>query len=266
MCTQHLCCPSSMPAQCHIGQHWAMCASGNAGIRFLPYPPSRAAACHSATTCSRCLCGTARGTTFPLTCTPRMCKCSAGVAAEASHAMVCETVAKMTQMRHDNLAYALRLVVPACSCHSAAEPRYRALAGKKGMVECQRRCAIVAVLPRFELAAVDVVVVHASTKSYAAQAAMTAGWTAARAEQSKRPRFRKDVPDHAAFRFVLFAVETCRHMCKEAVMFANRLGDIAAESGRIPKGAFVRWAMRLLSVTVQRGNAEIPPECDRLLA
>ena len=37
----------------------------------------------------------------------------------------------------------------------------------------------------------------------------------------------------------------------------NRLGDIAAESGRIPKGAFVRWAMQLLSATVQRGNTEM---------
>ena len=36
----------------------------------------------------------------------------------------------------------------------------------------------------------------------------------------------------------------------------NRLRDNAAESGRIPNGAFVRWAMQLLSVTVQRGNAE----------
>ena len=84
--------------------------------------------------------------------------------------MVCEKVAKMTQMRHDNLANALRLVVSACSCQSAAEPRYRALAGKKGMVECQRRGDIVAVLPRLELAAVDVVVAHASAKSYAAEA------------------------------------------------------------------------------------------------
>ena len=33
--------------------------------------------------------------------------------------------------------------------------------------------------------------------------------------------------------------------------------DIAAESGRIPKDTFVRWAMQLLSVTVQRGNAEM---------
>ena len=39
--------------------------------------------------------------------------------------------------------------------------------------------------------------------------------------------------------------------------FVNRLDDIAAESARIPKGAFVRWAMQLLSVTVQRGNAKI---------
>ena len=33
---------------------------------------------------------------------PPPCKCRAGVAAEADHAMVCEKVAKMTQMRHDN--------------------------------------------------------------------------------------------------------------------------------------------------------------------
>ena len=73
----------------------------------------------------------------------------------------------------------------------------------------------------------------------------------------QRTRFRQDVPDHAAFRFVPFAVETCGYMGKEALKFVNRLGDIAAESGRIPKGAFVRWAMQLLSVTVQRGNAEM---------
>ena len=92
---------------------------------------------------------------------------------------------------------------------------------------------------------------------YAAEAAKTAGWTAARAEWTKRTRFRKDVPDHAAFTFVPFAVEMCGYMGKEAVTFVNHLGDIAAESGRIPKGAFVRWAMQLLSVTVQRGNAEM---------
>ena len=53
-----------------------------------------------------------------------------------------------------------------------------------------------------------------------------------------------------------------RAMGKEAVKLAttgevNRLGDIAAESGRIPKGAFVRWVMQLLSATVRRGNADM---------
>ena len=46
-------------------------------------------------------------------------------------------------------------------------------------------------------------------------------------------------------------------MGKEAVKFVDRLGDIAAKGGRIPTGAFVRWAMQLLSVTVQRGNDEM---------
>ena len=131
--------------------------------------------------------------------------------------MVCEKVAKMSHMRHDNLANALRLVVYACSCQSAAEPRYRALASKKGMVECQRRGDFVSMLPQLELAAVDVVVAHASAKLYAAEAARTAGWTAARAERTKRTRFRKEVPDHAAFRFVPFAVKTCGYMGKEPV-------------------------------------------------
>ena len=54
-----------------------------------------------------------------------------------------------------------------------------------------------------------------------------------------------------------FAVEMCGYMGKEAVKFVNCLGDIADESGRIFKGAFVRWAMLLLSVTVQRENAEM---------
>ena len=51
------------------------------------------------------------------------------------------------------------------------------------MVECQGRCNVVAVLPGLELAAVDStgVVMHASTKSYAAHAAKEGGWTAARA-------------------------------------------------------------------------------------
>ena len=56
---------------------------------------------------------------------------------------------------------------------------------------------------------------------------------------------------------VPFAVAMCGYIGKEAVPCANRPGGIAAESGRIPKGAFVGWAMQLLSVTVQKGNVDL---------
>ena len=45
-----------------------------------------------------------------------------------------------------------------------------------------------------------------------------------------------------------------------------KLGDIAAESGRIPQGAFVRWAMQLLSVAVERGNAKMYPRRGRIIS
>ena len=56
-------------------------------------------------------------------------------------------------------------------------------------------------LQRLELAAWDVVVAHASAKSYtsAAQDAKEAGWSAAKAERTKRTRVRKDVPDQTCF-------------------------------------------------------------------
>ena len=50
-------------------------------------------------------------------------------------------------------------------------------------------------------------------------------------------------------------VEMCRYMGKEAVRFVNRLRDIRER--RIPRDVYVRWVVHLLSVTVQRGHAEM---------
>ena len=44
---------------------------------------------------------------------------------------------------------------------------------------------------------------------------------------TKQARFWKGVLDHAAFRFVQFAVETYGYIGKEAVRSVNSLGDIA---------------------------------------
>ena len=76
--------------------------------------------------------------------------------------MVCERLAKVTQMRHENMANASRLLVSVCSSQLEAEPRCRALAGEKGMVECQR-VDDVEVLLGLEPAAIVVVIVVTPT-------------------------------------------------------------------------------------------------------
>ena len=78
------------------------------------------------------------------------CKCTAGVAAKADYSMA-YVDGRVTEMRHDNLANALRPVVSTCSDQSAAERRCRTVGGKEGMVDCQRRADIVAVLMRLSL-------------------------------------------------------------------------------------------------------------------
>ena len=112
-------------------------------------------------------------------------------------------------------------------------------------------------MPRLRKAAVDVVVAHAPNASYAGRACKKTGCIAASMEATKRREFRADVPDHVQFDFVPFAVESCGYMGKAAIEFVDRLAGIAAESGRISKAAFTRWAHQILSVTLQKGNAEM---------
>ena len=51
-----------------------------------------------------------------------------------------------------------------------------------------------------------------------------------------------------------------------SIQRADHLGNIAAECGRIPNGEILRWAMQLLSVTVQRGtHLTNRPSCDLLV-
>lgn len=50
-----------------------------------------------------------------------------------------------------------------------------------------------------------------------------------------------------------FVFETRAYMVKKSVQLVNHLRDIAAESGRMLKGTFERWAMQLLPVSEPRG-------------
>ena len=63
-------------------------------------------------------------------------------------------------------------------------------------------------------------------------------------------------PTFQWFMIVWFLGSLCV-MFQYSIIDPSRLGDIAAESGRSPKGEFVCWPMQLLSMTVQQGNAEM---------
>lgn len=90
-------------------------------------------------------------------------------------------------------------------------------------------------------------------------------------QEKARFGFRKDVADPPAFRFQLFAVGACGYMDNEAVRLVHRLRDVLviffsakcsqlyidAESGRMPRGAFVYMAVtsaNRLHPLIRRGN------------
>ena len=159
--------------------------------------------------------------------------------------MVCEKVGKMTQikMRHDNLVHALRLVVSACSSQSAAEPRYRALAGKKGMVECQCWGDIVAAT-------------SCRCRGLTLQLWQWMSWLRMRLPSRtllrlprqlgglRRGRNRPSGRGSRRMCRIMLLCGLCLLRWRRAGAWArrrqsfSRLGDIAAESGRVPKGAF----------------------------
>ena len=188
---------------------------------------------------------------------PPPCKCSAGVNPEAEHAMVCEKVAKMTQMRQDNLANALRLVVSACTSQSAGDSCYRALAGKKDMVECQCRGDIMAVLPQLELAAVDVVVAHASAKSYADQLPRQLDARGLR-RGLNRPsgrgsrRMCRVIPHSGLCRLRL---RRAGYMGNQAVKFVNRLGtsQLGVRASLRVLGSYKVMLLHCVSATLTSG-------------
>jgi hypothetical protein len=198
------------------------------------------------------VCGRHRlGLGAPTTVSPRPCLCGAGNASAPDHAMVCKSVAKMTQMRHDIVASAVRRVVCRASCASSLEPSYRHLRnrGEAG----QRRGDILVVLPSGKISIVDVVVTHPSQQAHVSQACTRAGHAAAQAERAKVAEFRRIGEDAGQYDFVPFAVESYGRLGASAQSFLKQLGDVAASRGSISRAAFVRSAYREVSCALQRG-------------
>lgn len=189
----------------------------------------------------------------PTSVNSRPCPCGAGNAASPDHAMVCKNVAKMTQLRHDLVASAVRRVVCRASCASSMEPSYRHLQQQQGGNAGQRRGDILVVLPSGKINIVDVVVTHPSQVKYVNQACTRAGHAAAREEVRKVAQFQEIGADAGQYDFVPFAVESYGRLGASAQSFLKELGEVAAARGSISKAAFVRSAYREVSCALQRG-------------
>ena len=195
------------------------------------------------------------GLGVPTTVSPPPCLCGAGCAASPDHAMVCKGVAKMTQMRHDIVASAVRRVVCRSSCSSSSEPSYRHLraSAQQGNATGMHRGDVLVVLPDGELSIMDIVVTHPAANSAVDSACSRTGAAAHKAEEGKKRAFRRHA-DAGQYAFVPFAVESFGCLGASAQSFLKRLGEVAASQGRIDKSAFVRSAYREISVALQRGN------------
>lgn len=169
--------------------------------------------------------------------------------------MVCKKVAKMTQMRHDLVASAVRRVVSRASCASSLEPSYRHIGrtAQERNAAGSRRGDIMVVHPTGKISIVDVVVVHPLQQRHVHGASRGAGVAAGRAENDKVREFRQMGADAGQYDFVPFGVESYGRLGASAQNFLKAMGDVAAKHGNISKAAFVRSAYREVSCALQRG-------------
>lgn len=201
------------------------------------------------------VCGRHRLGLGPPTSVPQPpCDCGRGNAGCPDHAMLCLRVQKMTQMRHDIVAAAVRRVVCRAGCASSMEPSYRHLRGaQQQQAASQRRGDVLVVMPSGKISVVDVVVVHPSQQQYLAGAAARAGHAAVGAERGKVNSFRQLGQDAGQYDFVPFALESYGRLGSPAQSFLKELGTVASSRQGISRAAFLRSAYREVSCALQRG-------------
>ena len=102
------------------------------------------------------------------------------------------------------------------------------------------------------MSVVDVSVTHPAGAASRAAAANSDGAAAARRDAEKRRAYNRLEPN--GYPFVPFSVETYGRLGKPAIALLGRLGVEAAGVGGVSKSAFVRLAIRELSVGLCRGN------------
>ena len=195
------------------------------------------------------------GLGVPTTVSPPPCLCGAGEATSPDHAMSCKSVAKMTQMRHDDMASVVRRVTCRAGCPSSMEPHLRHMRARGQMCgnEGMHRGDILVVLPDGGISIVDVVVTHPANRSAVGSACSRTGAAAKAAEDGKKREYRR-YADAGQYSFVPFAVESFGRLGASAQRFLKMLGEVASSQGMVSQSAFVRSAYREISCALVRGN------------
>ena len=101
----------------------------------------------------------------------------------------------------------------------------------------------------------DVSVINPCAGTYSRRAAREAGAAAGLRDDVKRAAYRAHDPD--AYDFVPLSHETFGRLGRPAMAHLGALADIACRSGDVRRDAFVRNALRRLSVAMCKGNAHI---------
>ena len=179
--------------------------------------------------------------------------------AAPDHCMSCKNAARDRLLRHNFATSAWRQSISASGCSTSMEPSYRRLAATAAAAAAAgaRRGDIFAILPDGSVTVLDAVVTHPCGRSCVALASQRDGHAAAKAAKRKEDSFQSAMGDGAGYTFVPLAMESFGRLGTAAMRFLGRLGDIAAEEGRVSKAAFVRAAHRRISCAIVRGNARV---------
>jgi hypothetical protein len=199
--------------------------------------------------------------TLPTTALGMPCACGRRLlASEADHALTCKSLNGAVTVRHDNPNKIVCRAARRAGVASSVEPQLRQLklaaeqAGRRGRQaqgDGARGDALLA-MPEGMLIT-DVVVVHPAAQSYLEAAARTDGTAATDREAFKVQKFRASA-DTGAYAFEAMGVETYGRLGAGTMRLINRLVGIAAESGKVDKGALVAYTLREMSVGLARYN------------
>ena len=134
---------------------------------------------------------------------------------------------------------------------TSLEPNYSKVAGSNPVTSAGDRADIVCAL-QDRLLLSDVSVPHCCADTYVYTAAATAGSAAEGRAEKKAAKYALREP--GSYGFTPLVVESYGRQCSAKHTLLNLLGRLAADSGRVSKGAWVEGALRQLSVARCKGN------------